>query len=117
VPYFITGKQEYGKILPDHTDETQKELPKLDSNTNGENPIFVKYTVTRTGTQDLNDKEKNFPLETIEISYSLDDLHYIKAGEMAAVPGRWVGVKNGVFSVSSHPDSKGYARIDYVDYK
>jgi beta-xylosidase len=117
VPYFVTGKQEYGKILPDHTDETQKELPKLDSNTNGENPIFVKYTVTRTGTQDLNEKEKNFPLETVEISYSLDDLHYINTGEMAAVPGRWVGVKNGVFSVSSHPDSKGYAHIDYVDYK
>jgi beta-xylosidase len=117
VPYFVTGKQKYGKILPDHTDETQKELPKLDLNTDGKNQIFVKYKVTRTGIQDLNEKEKNFPLETVEISYSLDDINYTKAGEMAEVPGRWVGVKNGVFGVSSHKNSKGYASIDYVDYK
>jgi hypothetical protein len=86
-------------------------------NTDGKNQIFVKYKVTRTGIQDLNEKEKNFPLETVEISYSLDDINYTKAGEMAAVPGRWVGVKNGVFGVSSHKNSKGYASIDYVDYK
>jgi hypothetical protein len=113
----VIGKQKYGKIFPDHTDETPKELSKLESDVKGKKQIFVKYTVTRTGTQDLNGNEKNFPLETVEISYSLDDLHYIKAGEMEAVPGRWVGVKNGLFCASSQKNSKGYARIDYVQYK
>jgi hypothetical protein len=81
--------------------------------------VLIKYTVTRTGTQDLSDTEKNFPLETVEISYSTDNTNFIKAGEMTAIPGRWVGVKNGVFCTNSNTEdiqSKGYATIDYVIY-
>jgi beta-xylosidase len=114
-PYFITGVQKYGKILPDHTQECAKELPKL--TTHNDNNVFVKYTVTRTGTRDLNDTEKNFPLETVELSYSTDGSSYIKAGEMVSEPGRWVGVKNGVFCVSENEKSKGFAVVDYVRYE
>ncbi len=114
-PCFITGIQKYGKILTDHTEENLKELPRLAAQ-DGKN-MFVKYIVTRTGTRDLSDTEKNFPVETVEISYSIDGTNYIKAGEMESVPGRWVGVKNGVFCVSLNKKSNGYATIDYVDYE
>jgi beta-xylosidase len=114
-PCFITGIQKYGRILTDHTEENLKELPRLAAQ-DGKN-MFVKYIVTRTGTRDLSDTEKNFPVETVEISYSIDGTNYIKAGEMESVPGRWVGVKNGVFCVSLNKQSNGYATIDYVDYE
>jgi beta-xylosidase len=114
-PYIVTGTQKYGKILPDHTEETKKELQKLTKQDN--QIVTIKYTVTRTGTQDLSDTEKNFPMETVEISYSIDNTNYIKAVEMVAVPGRWVGVKNGVFCISNNQESKGYAIIDYVKYE
>jgi hypothetical protein len=55
----------------------------------------------------------------VEISYSTDNTNFIKAGEMTAIPGRWVGVKNGVFCANSNTEdiqSKGYATIDYVIY-
>jgi beta-xylosidase len=79
-PCFITGIQKYGRILTDHTEENLKELPRLAAQ-DGKN-MFVKYIVTRTGTRDLSDTEKNFPVETVEISYSIDGTNYIKAGEM-----------------------------------
>jgi beta-xylosidase len=113
-PCFITGVQKYGKILPDHTEETINELPIF--KTPQTNTVFIKYTVTRTGTRDLSDTEKNFPLETVEISYSTDNKTYMVAGVMDAVPGRWVGVKNGVFCVSSENESKGYLTVNSVMY-
>jgi hypothetical protein len=51
-----------------------------------------------------------------ELLYSNDGIKYIKAGEIKAVAGRWVGVKNGVFCTSLNQSSKGYAIVDYVLY-
>jgi beta-xylosidase len=113
-PCFIKGEQKYGKILPDHTEETKKELPSLAPQ--NKNIVFIKYTVKRIGTRNLSDTEKNFPLETVEISYSTDNTNFIIAGVMEAVSGRWVGVKNGVFCVASRKDSKGYLTVNSVVY-
>ena len=115
VPVFITGVQKYGKILPDRTEETEHPLPAVDFGKAGE--IYVKYTVKQTGTRDLNDNEKGFPLETVTIEYGTDGSSYQKAGEMEAVPGRWVGVKNGIFCVSAKKDSAGYVLVECVVYE
>lgn len=115
VPYFVVGVQKYGKILPDTTEETRHALAEMDWNQAKE--IYVKYTVKRTGTQDLSSTEKGFPLELVTLAYSTDGTTYQKAGEVHAVPGRWVGVKNGVFCASKNTVSKGYAIAAYVQYE
>lgn len=115
VPYFVSGVQKYGKILPDTTEETRSALPAIYFEKAGS--IYVRYTVKRTGTQDLNDREKDFPLELVTIEYGTDGAQYQKAGEMQAVPGRWVGVKNGVFCASADKESKGYAIVNNIIYE
>lgn len=115
IPRFITGVQKYGKILPDLTEETENPLPAISFDAAGE--IYVKYTVKRTGTRDLNENEKNFPLELVTLEYSTDGNDYRTAGEMTAMPGRWVGVKNGVFCASAGTESTGYAVVDSVVYE
>ncbi len=115
LPVFVTGEQIYGKILPDRTEEKECGLPPLPVGQAKE--IYVKYTVKRTGTQDLNDREKGFPLELVTMEYAAGDGSYQKAGEAEAVPGRWVGVKNGVFCASTEKGSAGYALINSVTYE
>jgi beta-xylosidase len=102
-PYFVTGKQVFAKILPDHTDETITKLANIDLDNN--QTIFIKYVVTKKDTDTIT-----------ELLYSNDGIKYIKAGEIKAVAGRWVGVKNGVFCTSLNQSSKGYAMVDYVLY-
>ena len=115
LPVFVTGEQIYGKILPDRTDEKECVLPPLPVGQAKE--IYVRYTVKRTGTQDLNDREKGFPLEIVTMEYAAGDGSYQQAGEAEAVPGRWVGVKNGVFCASTEKGSAGYALINSVTYE
>jgi beta-xylosidase len=93
---FVKGVQKYGKILVDHTEETSTPLGTVDFADDAET-VTVRMRVHRVGTQDLSEKEKNFPLEEVEFSYSTDGANYQKAGSYMAVPGRWVGVKSGVF--------------------
>ena len=114
LPYFVTGVQRYGKILPDTTEEKETKLLAIDGGKAGE--IYVRYTVKRTGTRDLNENEKDFPLELVTLEYGTDGSSYRKAGEMTAVPGRWVGVKNGVFCAGIEKESKGFAVVKYVKY-
>lgn len=114
VPYFISGVQKYGRILPDTTEETEKELPAIESGKDKE--IYVRYTVKQTGRHDLNEIEKGFPLELVTIEYGTDGSSYQKAGEMTAVPGRWVGVKNGMFCAGTEKGSSGFAIVKYVEY-
>lgn len=115
LPVFVTGEQIYGKILPDRTEEKECGLPPLPVGQAKE--IYVRYTVKWTGTQDLNDREKGFPLEIVTMEYAVGDGSYQKAGEAEAVPGRWVGVKNGVFCASTEKGSAGYALINSVTYE
>ena len=114
-PCFITGVQKYGKILPDLTEETEYPLPAMAFDAAKE--IYVRYTVKRTGTRDLNANEKDFPLELVTMEYSTDGSNYQTAGKMTAMPGRWVGVKNGVFCTSAEEGSKGYAVVHSVIYE
>ena len=51
------------------------------------------------------------------MEYAAGDGSYQKAGEAEAVPGRWVGVKNGVFCASAEKGSSGYALINSVTYE
>ena len=79
--------------------------------------LYIKYTVKQNGTRDLNANEKRFPLELVILEYSTDGSSYQKAGEMTAMPGRWVGVKNGVFCASPEKESRGYAIVESVTYE
>jgi beta-xylosidase len=97
-PYFVTGKQIFIEILPDHTEETITKLPKLDLS--HDKTVFVKYIVTKIDGDTIT-----------QLYYSLDNINYIKAGEIKAVAGRWVGVKNGVFCIARDNESKGYVEV------
>lgn len=76
----------------------------------------MRYTVTRIGTQDLNDRETGFPLEEVMLEYSFDGKKYELAGKMNAVPGRWVGVKNGMFCIRKASGKGGYILAESVKY-
>ncbi len=112
--YAINGHQHFGKILAESTVEEETEIASFELE-NGS--LFIKYLVERDGYQDLNEKERHFPKEKVTISYSFDGYKYSDVLSMAAVSGRWVGVKNGVFCMSSKEDSKGYAKVKKVEYK
>lgn len=100
----IEGSQHFGKILVEETTEKSHVVTHI------ENPkICVKYQVERVGTRDLNEKEKNFPLERVTLSFCEDGGTFVEAGSMEAVPGRWVGTKFGMFCrVKEEKGKKGY---------
>lgn len=112
---FIRGFQKFGAVFEEATDEIATECAEFDEDSL--EILYVKYEVKRTGIQDLNEEEKGFPLENVTFSYSLDDITYQKAGSMHAVPGRWVGVKNGPFCVHRRNIGSGYLTVEYVEYQ
>ncbi len=111
---YITGEQHFGKILEEQT--TEKKVFVDSIKVSETDDISISYTVKRTGTQDLNDNEKGFPIEMVIFEYSTDGENYKEAGWMNAVPGRWVGVKNGVFARSSSEDG-GCVLVKSVEYR
>lgn len=111
---FIRGSQKYGKILAEKTEELETFLERI--KTELCRKVSVRYTVKRVGTQDLNDAEKGFPLEEITVEYSIDGAEYKTAGKMNAVPGRWVGVKNGMFCINRGGGEGGYVIAERVEY-
>ena len=115
---FINGEQKYGKILVESTEETSTSLGTLAFADDSET-ITVRMSVQRVGTQDLSEKEKNFPLEEVVFEYSTNGTDYKKAGSYMAAAGRWVGVKSGMFAChdSSKKTEAGYVTVDYVEYK
>lgn len=111
---FVKGIQQFGKILEEATGETSVPTAKFDA---AETDIlYVKYSVEKTGVRNLSETEKGFPEETVTISYSLDGESYQQAGTMISVPGRWVGVKNGVFCVRRTQGEGGTLAVEYVEY-
>ena len=78
--------------------------------------VTVRMRVRRVGTQDLNEKEKNFPLEEVAFSYTMDGVNYEKAGSYMAVPGRWVGVKSGVFCAAHGVQEAGSCMVMQAIY-
>ncbi|MGN0514786.1 MAG: glycoside hydrolase 43 family protein [Lachnospiraceae bacterium] len=111
---FVNGVQKYGKILAEQTEEEagNVETVALKDNEN----VYVRYSVRRVGKQDLNENEKGFPLEEVVFEYSFDGENYRTAGSMHAVPGRWVGVKNGMFCIRKADGNGGYVLAKNVEY-
>lgn len=105
----IQGHQVFGKILVDHTEEVCTDVGELPADTQ---KVHVLYQVKADGLRDLSEKEKGFPKETVHISYSLDQKAYREVCTMTSVPGRWVGVKYGVFCLSEKEDSEGSAEVE-----
>ena len=113
---FINGEQKYGKILVESTEETSTQLGRLvfadDSET-----VTVRMSVHRVGTQNLSEKEKNFPLEEVVFEYSTNGTDYKKAGSYMAAAGRWVGVKSGVYCAANHNEKAGSCLVKKTVYK
>ena len=113
---FINGEQKYGKILVESTEETSTSLGTMvfadDSET-----ITVRMSVHRVGTQNLSEKEKNFPLEEVVFEYSTNGTDYKKAGSYMAAAGRWVGVKSGVYCAANHSEAVGSCLVKKTVYK
>ena len=113
---FINGEQKYGKILVESTEETSTSLGTLAFADDSET-ITVRMSVQRVGTQDLSEKEKNFPLEEVVFEYSTNGTDYKKAGSYMAAAGRWVGVKSGVYCAAHHSEAVGSCFVKKTIYK
>lgn len=111
---FVKGVQRFGKILEESTEETTIPVTKLEAAKT--DVLYVKYEVKKTGTRDLSETEQGFPEETVTFFYSLDGETYEAAGQMLSVPGRWVGVKNGVFCVRRQEGNGGILAVENVEY-
>ena len=111
---FVSGVQKYGKILAEQTEEDAADVETVAAK--DKEIVYVRYTVRRVGKQDLNEKEKGFPLEEVLFEYSFDGENYRTAGSMHAVPGRWVGVKNGMFCIRKADGKGGYVLAKNVEY-
>ncbi|MGN0425771.1 MAG: family 43 glycosylhydrolase [Acetatifactor sp.] len=109
----VRGKQQFGKILVESTSE---EIGFAGSLPADMTTVYVKYLVKRNGTRDLNALEKDFPCEEVIILYSLDGVCYREVLSMESIPGRWVGVKNGVFCLSTGARSGGSVTVESVRY-
>ena len=113
---FINGEQKYGKILVESTEETSTSLGTLAFADDSET-ITVRMSVQRVGTQDLSEKEKNFPLEEVVFEYSTNGTDYKKAGSYMAAAGRWVGVKSGVYCAAHHSEAVGSCLVKKTVYE
>lgn len=77
--------------------------------------VYFKYIVRRNGIR-AKAETPDAPLEKIELYYSLDGQNYKLAHIMDSMAGRWVGIKNGVFSFSNSKEQGGYSEIEYFRY-
>lgn len=54
----------------------------------------------------------------VSFAYSTDGEHFIKAGKKTeATPGRWVGVKTGLFAINEAGRKGGFIRAEYFAYQ
>ena len=93
------------------TEQESKKIADLDTTT-----VYLQYTVKGTGVK-IAVETPTAPTEKISFAYSLDGKEYITVASIKAEAGRWVGVKNGMFSCHDANDSKGeYAVAEYFRY-
>ena len=107
----VLGKQKFGKIFVEQTEEESLVIAQVPAEMD---TVYVKYRVKRNGTRDLNESEKGFPCEIVTFFYSFDGEEYHEALIMESVPGRWVGVKYGLFCISSALSSSGSVTVTEV---
>ena len=105
----VYGKQHFGPILVESTNERTEEIGMLSADTQ---TIWIRYTVKKAETNWDGDAYA----ETVNIGYSIDGAEYIFAMSIKAEPGRWVGVKNGVFCLSDRAGSTGQTMVRSVSY-
>ncbi len=102
----IYGEQIFDKEVATATDNVEV-VCQLDAT----EQIFFRNTVKRVA-----EVEPGVPHEIIYLGYSLDGETYTDVLEFDALAGRWVGVKNGVFAVTSG-ENGGNAAFDYFRIK
>jgi len=109
----IIGTQNFGNDGLQTVQESKK-IADLDTTT-----VYLQYTVKGTGLKEATDTP-TAPSEEISFAYSLDGKDYITVASFHSEAGRWVGVKNGMFSSHNSDiadDLKcGYAVAEYFRY-
>ena len=107
----VRGRQIFGKILAERTEE---EVVFEDTLPGDTGKVCVRYLVRPAGLRKIPSEEVLFPDEEVSLLYSTDDGKEVTALRMTAVPGRWVGVKCGVFCLSDHMSSEGVGAVQSV---
>jgi len=106
----IIGSQKFGSNGL-HTTQEIKKIANLDTTA-----VYLQYTVKGTGYKPA-EETPTAPSEEISFAYSLDGKEYITVASFVANAGRWVGVKNGMFSCHNADNEKcGYAVAEYFRY-
>ncbi|MCR4897007.1 MAG: glycoside hydrolase 43 family protein [Lachnospiraceae bacterium] len=107
----VSGKQVFGKIYVDHTEEEEEEICILPADTR---EVRLRCQVERVGLQDIGESGILFPKERVSMCFGTGHISDTPVMEMTAVPGRWVGVKFGFFCTSERDGSEGYAAVSRV---
>lgn len=78
--------------------------------------MYFRYEVKKSS-ETIEVEGITFAVEDVVMSYSTDGEIYKTCCEFKAAPGRWVGVKNGVFCYrKGMEDRRSYLCVDYVKY-
>lgn len=106
----ISGRQYFEGQTCTATDEKQ-EISVLEGS-----DIYLKMLVKRVESTEMNtDGVYHFPIpkETVELFYSVNRTVFEKVYEFTPVPGRWVGVKTGLFCCHEGEREAGKVSADY----
>ncbi|MBR5421601.1 MAG: family 43 glycosylhydrolase [Lachnospiraceae bacterium] len=104
----VHGKQIFGKILCERTEEKKEEIGELPADTDR---VFISYSVEQKGERTLGEDPIRYPEETVCMLYGTDKAEFSEGLTMTASPGRWVGVKYGFFCCSAKEESEGHVTI------
>lgn len=107
----LTGNQTYDGQQCFATD-VKHTIADIDSN-----EIIFKMVVNRVPSTEYNrEGAYTFPIprEQVDFSYSVDGENFHPVHSFIPTPGRWVGVKFGVFCCHEGAGEGGYADVDYV---
>lgn len=112
----VRGSQHFGKILVESTFEKRTELGIISAE-----EVSVRCRVRRTGDRYLEAEGVTVPKDTVYIEFDAGD-GYAAVCDYTAEPGRWVGVKSGIFCAGSQHTAvseklqAGYAECGSVVY-
>lgn len=106
----LTGRQSYDLQVCTAVDE-KTDLVKVPGSR-----IFFKMTVKQVASTEYNTEGKyTFPIkkEQVDYYYSFDGEEYTLAYSFHPMPGRWVGVKEGIFCCHEGEGQGGSVTVDY----
>jgi len=99
--FSVMGEQHFGSVLVETT--TQNEC-RIKEKLEIQGDIFIKYRVSNAG-------------KIATFYFSNDGIEYEEVLKMTPVPGRWVGVKNGIFCLSNKESGSGKLNVKSVEYR